>query len=160
LPSRAEALAETDRLFRAEPSPALCALRLLGHVPDPFALFRPFPALALRFGFPPQGWDIRLVEDSDRAFAFTVHRCFYRDVCAAYGASELTALFCAKDDRAYAALPPSIVWERKDTLGRGGDRCDFRWCRAPSAEESSVGSMRVAEHMAAGEATVDVPSRS
>jgi hypothetical protein len=26
-------------------------------------------------------------------------------------------------------LPPSIRWERTQTLGRGGSYCDFRWRR-------------------------------
>jgi hypothetical protein len=75
------------------------------------------------------------VEDNDRCFAYDVHRCFYLDVLTAYGAPELTALYCKMDDLMYEALPPTITWERAKTLGRGDDRCDFRWCRMREAAQ-------------------------
>ena len=47
----------------------------------------------------------------------------------AAGAPELTAHLCAIDDLLYGDLR-GISWERTKTLGRGDDRCDFRFCRA------------------------------
>jgi hypothetical protein len=37
---------------------------------------------------------------------------------------ELTKIFCANDDRMYGNLP-GTEFIRKNTLGRGGDKCDF-----------------------------------
>ena len=50
------------------------------------------------------------------------------NVLTACGAPELTAHLCAIDDLLYGDLP-GISWERTKTLGRGDDRCDFRFCR-------------------------------
>lgn len=101
-------------------------LPLLRYVPFAFPLFRRIGGLSMML-FPARGWDIKLVEDSSRRVAFDISRCFYLDVLTAYGAPELTAHYCHLDDVAYAALPPSIKWERSTTLARGGPACDFCW---------------------------------
>ena len=51
----------------------------------------------------------------------------------AQGAPELTPICCQVDDWMMENLPPSIRWERTQTLGRGGAVCDFRWRRVPKA---------------------------
>ena len=126
---REAALAETEMLFGATFKGLRGMVNLLGRLPDPFPLHRRIAHWVSRFGFPPPGWEIEPVEDSDQCIAFNVHRCFYLDVLTAYGARDLTALYCKMDDITYAALPPSIAWERTKTLGRGDDCCDFRWSR-------------------------------
>ena len=98
------------------------------YLPLPFAIRRQILRASL-LAFPQQGWDIDQIEQSERSFAFTIHRCFYLDVLTAYDAPELTALYCRLDDLLYATLSPSIRWERTKTLGRGDDCCDFRWSR-------------------------------
>ena len=127
---REAVLAEVESLFSAAFARQRRLVLLLARLPDPFAVFRKAARWALRWSYPPEGWEIEPVEDSDRCFAFNVHRCFYLDVLTAYGAPELTSLCCQMDDLVYEALPPSITWERTKTLGRGDDCCDFRWCRA------------------------------
>jgi hypothetical protein len=117
-------------------APSLAGLRwllpLLGRLPDPFAAFRRIVPGVVRFAFPPEGWGIEPVEDSEDCIAFDIRRCIYLDTLTSYGAPELTPLYCAGDDDMFEALPPSITWERTMTLGRGDDHCDFRWCRGPS----------------------------
>jgi hypothetical protein len=104
------------------------------HMPPlPFALFQRGVRVAL-LAYPREGWSIDQIEQSDKSIAFTIHRCFYLDVLTAYGAPELTAMFCRLDDLAYAALSPSIRWERTKTLGRGDDCCDFRWSRVEKGQ--------------------------
>lgn len=98
------------------------------YLPLPFAFFRLIHRVSL-LAYPHQGWNIERLEQSKSSFAFNIHRCFYLDVLTAYGVPELTAMFCQIDDLAYAALSPSIKWERTKTLGRGDDCCDFRWSR-------------------------------
>ena len=122
-------LAEVETLFGVAFVQLGKLMPLLGRRPDPFAVFRQAAHWVVRFGFPPQGWEMELVEDSDQCYAFDVHRCFYLDVLAAYSAPELTALYCKMDDLVYESLPSSITWERTKTLGRGDDCCNFRWCR-------------------------------
>jgi len=115
---------------------------LLGRLPDPFAVFRRIVPLVVRFGFPPEGWGIEAVEDSEDCIAFNVRRCIYLDTLTSYGAPELTALYCGGDDTLFAALPPSVTWERTMTLGRGHDHCNFRWCRAVPEGTMSGGPKR------------------
>lgn len=52
-------------------------------------------------------------------------RCPYHDFCLRYGCPELCQCFCDSDDTTYTDLHPGLVWRRTQTLGRGGDRCDF-----------------------------------
>jgi len=122
-------LAEVESLFQVAFSGLPKLMPLLGRLPDPFVVFRRAAHWVLRRSFPPQGWEMEPVEDSDRCFAFNVHRCFYLEVLTAYGAPELTKLYCKMDDLAYNALPSSVTWERTRTLGRGDAYCNFRWCR-------------------------------
>ncbi len=111
-------------------------VKMRKYLPLPFAIFRKIVRVSL-LAFPQQGWDIDQIEQSKTSFAFTVHRCFYLDVLTAYGAPELTAMFCRLDDLAYAVLSPSIRWERTKTLGRGDDCCDFRWSRGEPRKDTT-----------------------
>jgi hypothetical protein len=102
----------------------------LRRLPNAFGLFRGITRQVLRLGFPPEGWEMEMIEDSERLLAFDIHRCFYLDVLTAYGAPELTAIFCQTDDWLAEALSPSIAWERTRTLGRGDECCDYAYRRA------------------------------
>lgn len=52
-------------------------------------------------------------------------KCPYFSTCSMYGCPELTTVFCDSDDVAYGNMHPKLSWERKKTLGRGDDCCDF-----------------------------------
>jgi ubiquinone/menaquinone biosynthesis C-methylase UbiE/uncharacterized protein YbaR (Trm112 family) len=136
---QAAVLAEMDRIFAAwvEHSDRSKQMQLLERLPDPFAILRIANRLALKSGYPPEGWRIELLEDSDRCVAYDIHECFYLNVLTAYGAAELTAHFCQGDDLLFGSLP-GISWERTKTLGRGDDRCDFRFCRADAPPASAA----------------------
>lgn len=135
---RDAALTETGSLLAlGSTSRALNRLtNMRKYLPLPFALFRQIVRVSL-LAYPQQGWDIERREDSENSFAFNIHRCFYLDVLTAYGAPELTAMFCQLDDMAYATLSPGIRWERTRTLGRGDDYCDFRWRRGEPIRATS-----------------------
>lgn len=124
---QAAALAEVEQLLQA--SAVRSGLRkttsTLKYLPEPFRLLRPVVHAAMRFGFPAAGWETEWIEDSHQRIAFNIHRCFYLDTLTAYGAPELTRLFCLMDDVVYQALPDSIRWERTGTLARGNQVCDF-----------------------------------
>jgi hypothetical protein len=105
---------------------------LPGGRPPSVRLFRRVTELAFRLGFPPEGWDWEWVEEGSGCFGFDVRRCFYLETLAAYGAPELTRVHCYTDDIQYQNLPDGMRWARTQTLGRGDDVCDFRWCWEPS----------------------------
>jgi hypothetical protein len=135
---RDAALAETGSLLALGSTSRVLnnLVKMHTYLPLPFAFFRQILRVSL-LAYPQQGWNIERREDSESSFAIGIHRCFYLDVLRAYGAPELTAMFCQLDDLAYAALTPSIRWERTKTLGRGNDCCDFRWSRGESTPAAS-----------------------
>jgi len=105
----------------------LSGIRLLNHLfPDPFPLIKPFLRLMMRFSDTPKGQEIK--RDDSECFAINVYQCFIHDTLKELDASELTPVFCATDDLLSAAMP-KIEWKRTQTLGRGGEMCDFCWCR-------------------------------
>ena len=52
-------------------------------------------------------------------------KCPYHLICSLCGCTELTVLFCNSDDIAYGNMHKRLSWERKRTLGRGDNYCDF-----------------------------------
>ncbi len=50
--------------------------------------------------------------------------CPYCRYFTELGCPELTRIFCENDERMYGNLP-GLVFDRKGTLGKGADRCDF-----------------------------------
>lgn len=52
-------------------------------------------------------------------------KCPYFSNCSMYGCPELTTVFCNADDVAYGNMHPRLSWERRKTLGRGDECCDF-----------------------------------
>ena len=124
---REAALAEVESWLWLAFGQRLTMMRQFGRLPAFFSLFRWVIRGVMHWGFPPEGWEMELLEDSSECYAFDIHRCFYLEVLTAYGAPELTPLYCRTDDWMAEALPPAVRFERAKTLGRGDDRCDFRW---------------------------------
>ena len=120
-------LAEMESIFETTFSPLFRFALFVDRAPRSFALFRRTARTTLEHIFPSEGWERETVEDSDRAFAFNMYACLYLNVLTAYGAPELTPIYCRMDELLYEKLPPVIIWQRTKTLGRGGDCCDFRW---------------------------------
>lgn len=125
------ALTEMDRILAAmvERSGRRQMVQIMGRLPDPFAVLRIANRWAMKQRYPPEGWRFEWVEDSEQCIAYDARECFYLNVLTVYGAPELTAHLCVVDDLLYSNLP-GISWERTKTLGRGDDRCNFRFCRA------------------------------
>jgi hypothetical protein len=120
-------LEEVNTLFRAAFFPRrMQGIRVLNHWPDPFPIVKPVLRMMTRDEYLPGSQEI--VEDNAECYAINVYRCFILDTLTRHDAKELTALFCNTDDWLAEALP-KIRWERTKTLGRGDERCDFRWCR-------------------------------
>jgi hypothetical protein len=123
------ALAEVDEAFRAEALPKYRFLLMpLKVLPAPFRFFKLILPQVMK-QYPAEGWDIAFVENSDDKVAFNITRCFYLNTLTAYGAPELTAVFCKGDDMMAECFPPGIRFVRPHTLGRGDQVCDFQYCR-------------------------------
>lgn len=61
-----------------------------------------------------------------KKFARDMTVCPYVEICKHYGCPELTRFACQADDITYGNLHPKLVWARTQTLGTGGECCDFR----------------------------------
>ena len=57
-------------------------------------------------------------------YRMDVTSCPYCRYFSELGCPELTKIFCENDERIYGNLP-GLRFERKGTLGKGSERCDF-----------------------------------
>ena len=113
---RASVLADSEKQKRT--------FQKIGTLPFGFSLMRLMIPLSLKTTFGPSGWDFIWKQNDKYALKWDCSRCFYAEVFARYGTSELTAIFCESDDVVYGNIP-TIRWARKCTIGNGDDICDF-----------------------------------
>ena len=57
---------------------------------------------------------------------FDMLACPYWEKCVRYGCPEIVQGFCRADDVCYGNMHPKLKWGRTQTLGLGGDCCDFK----------------------------------
>ena len=110
----------------------------LGRLPFFYGLMRVLVKPMMRRTLPAAGWETEWVEISGNVLAFNMTRCFYLDVLEGYGVPELTALYCKMDDLIYEDVSPYVKWDRKRTLGRGDECCDFRYERVRRGDSESL----------------------
>lgn len=112
-----------ESFFRTQ----LSGIRFINRLfPVPFPVIKPVLRLMMRFSDLPAGQEIK--QDDKNCFAVYVYQCHIHDTLKELGALELIPAFCATDDWLSAAMP-KIQLHRTQTLGRGGEMCDFCWCR-------------------------------
>ncbi len=134
LGSQDQALKVVEQAYiQVFPAKLALKVRALQYVPLPFDLFRKALHWQMETSFPQEGWQIEWLEDNARHVAFNLHTCLYLDTLRAYGAEELTAVFCRLDDLMYDPPLKYMNWERTTTLARGGPYCDFRWSKRDKA---------------------------
>ena len=61
-------------------------------------------------------------------YDITIQKCLWHSACVENGCPELCRLFCDVDDVTYGGLR-KIGFSRSQTLGYGGDCCDFHFFR-------------------------------
>ncbi len=103
--------------------------KLLSRLPGTYHFLRWLTPWMMNTQFCAPGFDFQWVENSRRQSAFTMTRCLYHNTLTAYGAPELTSVFCHLDDVWGAALIPKVLFVRPNTIGRGGNQCDFCYKR-------------------------------
>lgn len=74
------------------------------------------------------GFKFAEIEYDSRHYRVDVLQCPYMKYCELLGCKELTGTFCLSDDRVYGNMC-GIAFERQGTMGRGGDKCGFYFCR-------------------------------
>ncbi len=74
------------------------------------------------------GFRFEEIEYDSRHYRVDVLQCPYVKYCEMLDCKELTATFCLSDDRVYGNMC-GIAFERKGTIGRGSNKCDFYFYR-------------------------------
>lgn len=126
-PDLQAARAEIDAVLRATVYQRRgLQLGLLRRMPFQRVVFRLVLRNAMR-AYPPEGWAITPRPIRPDRVAFDIRRCYYLDTLTALGAPELTAAFCKGDEVMAELFPPTVRFERENTLARGGACCDFAY---------------------------------
>ncbi|MBR2707687.1 MAG: L-2-amino-thiazoline-4-carboxylic acid hydrolase [Mogibacterium sp.] len=81
------------------------------------------PMTMKMFG-PSSGFSNRFYDNPKGEYRMDVTSCPYNRYLTELGCPEITKLFCTNDDLMYGNLP-GIDFIRTQTIGRGGDCCDF-----------------------------------
>lgn len=124
-----EALGLIEASVRIGVEPDRRRLHLATKVPFIRPLFfKIFPGMIHTMFDGEAGFQAREIESDRRHYRVDVLQCPYVKYCALLGCPELTATFCLSDDRVYGDMC-GIAFERKGTLGRGSDKCDFYFYR-------------------------------
>ncbi|RGY99081.1 L-2-amino-thiazoline-4-carboxylic acid hydrolase [Clostridium sp. AM58-1XD] len=74
------------------------------------------------------GFRQEFLKNDRRSLEFNITQCPYQFYCEKEGCPELVHIFCQNDEYAYGHLP-GITFIRIQTLGTGGELCDFKFRR-------------------------------
>lgn len=74
------------------------------------------------------GFKFEEIEYNNKHYKVNVLKCRYMKYCELLGCKELTSTFCLSDDYVYGNMC-GITFERKGTIGRESDKCDFYFHR-------------------------------
>jgi hypothetical protein len=88
-------------------------------------MIRAFMRVILKYGFPKQGWNAVIHENSKDRIQFDMTNCLYCEELQKRGALELCPAFCYTDVVSYSPLAPAVVFKRQNTLAQSGVKCDF-----------------------------------
>ena len=117
--AKAEALVEAYSFSRAEKFHSI--LRTLFYIPGFFRLFR----FLMRTGMKGHEiWISRTRADNAAECKVDVLKCLWADTCAYFGCPEICGIFCRCDHIVFGNIE-QMQFERSQTLGMGGTKCDF-----------------------------------
>lgn len=113
---------------------SLCAIagkfvNIILRLPGMKSLFmKLLPKMALKMFGKECGFDYEKPIISKTCLQMDMTFCPYCKYTAILGCPELTFVFCESDSATYGNMP-GIKFERTQTLGTGGTRCDFKFSR-------------------------------
>ena len=123
-PERAYAI--IDGFFEKESAASAKKLQKLCRVPFVYKLVpRVMASIIRRYFGTPSGFEMLVHETKRNVCHIDMIKCPYFSICSEQGCTELTTVFCNSDDIAYGNMHDKLSWERKKTLGRGDECCDF-----------------------------------
>lgn len=126
--SREEAVQKAGETFLNDLAyPAAAKLQKVFRLPALYRIFPKAAALMVEKSYgASSGFEKKLLAADKKQFRFDVLSCPYYNYCRAQGMPELCDIFCTTDDICYGALG-KIHFERKGTIGRGDECCDFNF---------------------------------
>ena len=71
------------------------------------------------------GFVSKVISNERSHTVFHMLKCPYNDIFRRYGYPELVDCFCHQDDVKNERMHSRLEWKRENTLGSGGDHCDF-----------------------------------
>ena len=123
--SQEEAISLIEESVRIGVEPDRKRLNIATKIPFIRPLFfKIFPKLLNTMFNGDAGFKAREVESDSKHYRVDVLQCPYMKYCELLGCKELTGTFCLSDDRVYGNMC-GITFDRKGTIGRGSDKCDF-----------------------------------
>lgn len=97
-------------------------------IPFFFYLFRKIFLNTMRYS---SQWSAKVTQNEADQFGVEIHRCLWNDTCLKCGCPELCQVFCDSDWENFGAMY-KVRFFRTQTLGMGGNLCDFTFCKAHS----------------------------
>lgn len=96
-------------------------LESLFHIPGFFGLFRFF----MRTGMTGEEiWISKTLADNSSEYSTDVLKCLWCDTCTHFKCPEICEIFCLCDHIVFGNIK-KLKFERSETLGMGGTKCDF-----------------------------------
>ncbi len=71
-------------------------------------------------------WTSEVLENNDEELRIDITACLWERTCRRFGCPELCEIFCDADWVTFAHLP-KVYLERTETIGTGGERCNFKF---------------------------------
>lgn len=96
-------------------------LKILFYIPGFFGLFRLFMKKGMSGD---EIWKSKLLLNDDKCYRFDVLKCLWADTCKFFECPEICEIFCLCDHIVFGNIE-RFVFERSQTLGMKGEKCDF-----------------------------------
>jgi len=116
------ALQTVEKYFFKEVEKKVNIVHKIEILPCFFKIFRMIFNKALKA----DNWKLSIEQSDNEAMIFTIKKCLWHDACVEHNCPELCSMFCKSDDMSYGSMK-KIIFKRTQTLGRGGEYCDFKF---------------------------------
>ena len=97
--------------------------QMLGKLPFFFYMFRKMFSTGLKGN----SWKVEWIQNDSGAFIYNIKTCLWHDACKNLGCPELCRIFCRNDELNFTNVSKHLYFERSQTLGEGGNMCDFHF---------------------------------
>ncbi|MBU3113674.1 L-2-amino-thiazoline-4-carboxylic acid hydrolase [Clostridium lacusfryxellense] len=71
-------------------------------------------------------WELTVEQNNTEAMVFIIKKCLWHSTCVEHTCPEICNMFCKSDNMCYDSMK-KITFRRTQTLGMGGECCDFKF---------------------------------